>query len=45
MLSDDGSFDPKALDVLEGSFVDLGLLRNKPTDDQLVTRQFVPVKF
>lgn len=45
MLSDDGTFDPKALDVLKDSFVQLGLLAEKPKDDQLVTRQFVPVKF
>jgi len=45
MLSDDGAFDEKALAVLEDSFVQLGLLDEKPKDDQLVTRQFVPVKY
>lgn len=44
MLSDDGTFDPEALAVLKDSFVELGLLDKKPTDDAMLTRQFVPVK-
>jgi ABC-type nitrate/sulfonate/bicarbonate transport system substrate-binding protein len=45
MLSDDGSFDPKAITVLKDSFVELGMLDKKPSDDQMLTRRFVPVKF
>jgi NitT/TauT family transport system substrate-binding protein len=45
MLSDDGTFDSQALSVLEESFVQLELLDHKPTDTQILTRQFVPVKF
>jgi NitT/TauT family transport system substrate-binding protein len=45
MLSDDGAWDPEALTVLKDSFVQLGLIEAKPTDEQMLTRQFVPVKF
>jgi len=45
MLSSDGRFDPQAISVLADSFVDLGMLDKKPTDDQMLTRRFVPVKF
>ncbi len=38
------AFDPW-LAVLKDSFVQLGLLPEQPTDDQMITRQFVPVKF
>ncbi len=45
MMSNDGSFDPAAIDVLKDSFVDLGLLPTRPANDQLFTSRFVPVKF
>jgi NitT/TauT family transport system substrate-binding protein len=45
MLSDNGAFDPQALAVLKESFVQLGLLAEKPKDDEMITRRFVPVKF
>ena len=45
MLLDDGNFDPTAVQVLKDSFVSMGLLPAAPNDDQLFTRQFVPVKF
>jgi len=44
MFSDDGRFDPQAVAVLKQSFVDMGTLQEKPTDDALFTTQFVPVK-
>ncbi len=44
MLSDDGQFDPKAMDVLKDSFIDMGILPGRPNDNQLFTAQFVPVK-
>jgi NitT/TauT family transport system substrate-binding protein len=45
MLSDDGRFDPKAIAVLKKSFVEMGLLNREPKDDEMLTEQFVPVKF
>lgn len=45
MLLDDGHFDPKAVAVLKDSFVEMGMLPTRPTDDQLFTTRFVPVKF
>jgi NitT/TauT family transport system substrate-binding protein len=43
-LSKDGTFDPKGIDVLRQSFVQLGILDKPPTDDQMLTTRFVPVK-
>jgi NitT/TauT family transport system substrate-binding protein len=45
MLSDDGAFDAASLTVLKDSYRDMGLLPEAPTDAQILTRQFVPVKF
>jgi ABC-type nitrate/sulfonate/bicarbonate transport system substrate-binding protein len=44
ILSDDGHFDPKAATILKDSFIDMGVLDQKPSDDQLFTTRFVPVK-
>ena len=44
ILLDDGRFDPKAMAILENSFIDMGILDSKPSDDQLFTTRFVPVK-
>jgi ABC-type nitrate/sulfonate/bicarbonate transport system substrate-binding protein len=44
MLETDGRFDPKAIEVLKTSFVDMGILKERPRDDQLFTTKFVPVK-
>ena len=41
----DGQFDPKGLERLKKSFVQLGFLKKEPSDDQLITTQFLPVKF
>jgi NitT/TauT family transport system substrate-binding protein len=43
-MSDDGQFDPKGLDILKDSFVELAILPQKPSDDQILTRQFVPAR-
>ncbi len=43
-MSTDGVFDPKGLEVLKDSFVALAILPQKPTDDQILTRQFVPAR-
>jgi hypothetical protein len=42
VFSLDGRFRPKALDVLAGSFVDMGLLPDKPDMSKLYTEQFLP---
>jgi ABC-type nitrate/sulfonate/bicarbonate transport system substrate-binding protein len=43
--STDGHFDPKAIDALKQSMIDMGSLGEKPRDDQILTTKFVPVKF
>ena len=42
-MVDDGFFDPGGLEVLKASFVELGMLKEKPGDEQILTKQFVPV--
>ena len=44
MMVMDGQFDPQGLALIKDSFVDLGILDQKPSDDQMLTRQFLPVK-
>lgn len=44
MLSDDGRFDPAALEVLKDSYVGMGILSERPKDEEFLTRAFVPVK-
>lgn len=44
IFTPDGTFDQKALAVLKASFLDMGLLKESPKDEQLLTTQFVPVK-
>jgi len=44
MLGLDGQFDAEGLAVIKQSYVDLGMLDKKPSDDQMLTRQFLPVK-
>jgi NitT/TauT family transport system substrate-binding protein len=43
MLSADGTFDQQAVEVLKDSYVEMGILDAKPSNDQLLTTQFVPV--
>jgi NitT/TauT family transport system substrate-binding protein len=43
-FSSDGHFDPKAVDLVKQSFIDMGSLTEKPRDDQILTTKFVPVK-
>ncbi len=45
MFIDDGTFDPKALEVLKKSWIDMGTLSSIPSNDKLFTTQFVPVKY
>lgn len=42
IFSRDGRFKQKALDVLAGSFVEMGLLTEKPDMSKLYTEQFLP---
>ncbi len=44
MLENDGHFDPQAIEVLKESYLELGTLDKKPSDDQLFTTKFLPVK-
>jgi ABC-type nitrate/sulfonate/bicarbonate transport system substrate-binding protein len=44
MLETDGHFDPQAVEVLKESWVELGTLPTKPSDDQIFTTKFLPVK-
>jgi ABC-type nitrate/sulfonate/bicarbonate transport system substrate-binding protein len=44
MLESDGHFDPQAVEVIKESFVGMGILTEKPANDQLFTTRFVPVK-
>jgi NitT/TauT family transport system substrate-binding protein len=44
MLSDDGVFDDRAMDVLKRSYVELGILEKEPDPKTLYTDKFVPVK-
>lgn len=43
-LESDGHFDPQAIEVLKTSFVDMGILPQKPATDDILTTRFVPVK-
>jgi NitT/TauT family transport system substrate-binding protein len=43
MFSTDGAFNPQALEVLKKSFLDMRILDAIPRDDQMLTRQFIPV--
>jgi hypothetical protein len=43
-FSTDGTFDPQAVAALKDSFLDMGLLKEKPADNVMFTTQFVPVK-
>jgi NitT/TauT family transport system substrate-binding protein len=40
----DGHFDQKGIAVLKKSFLDMDMLKTEPTDDQMYTTQFLPVK-
>jgi NitT/TauT family transport system substrate-binding protein len=43
-LSKNGTFDPKAVQVLKQSFIEMHILKTMPPDSELFTTQFVPVK-
>ena len=43
-LREGGRFDPLAVATLKQSFIDMKTLRSEPTDAELFTTQFVPIK-
>jgi ABC-type nitrate/sulfonate/bicarbonate transport system substrate-binding protein len=43
MFSADGKWEPKAMEVLKKSFIDMKILETVPNDSDLITTQFVPV--
>lgn len=45
LMVPDGEFDPQGLKALKESFVALHILAREPSDAQMLTRQFLPVKF
>jgi NitT/TauT family transport system substrate-binding protein len=45
MMSDDGVFDPAAIEVIRNSLVTLGILDTVPDAKLLFTDRFVPVKY
>jgi NitT/TauT family transport system substrate-binding protein len=45
MFLDDGTFDPKAVEVIKDSWIAMGTLTEKPRNDQIFTTQFLPVKY
>jgi ABC-type nitrate/sulfonate/bicarbonate transport system substrate-binding protein len=44
MFIDDGRFEPRAVATLKQSYLDMKTLRSEPTDAELFTTQFVPIK-
>jgi NitT/TauT family transport system substrate-binding protein len=44
IFSTDGVFDPKAVEVLKQSFIEMGLLKEAPDNNVMFTTEFVPVK-
>lgn len=43
MMSDNGAFNPAAVKLVAKSLVELGILKTKPTPQQMYTDKFVPV--
>jgi NitT/TauT family transport system substrate-binding protein len=43
-LEDDGTFDPKGIEVAKQSLIDMGILAEKPATDKILTTRFLPVK-
>jgi NitT/TauT family transport system substrate-binding protein len=43
-FSTDGAFDPKAIETLKKSYIEMGLLKETPADSEMFTTQFLPVK-
>lgn len=41
MLTDNGQFDPKAIEMLKKSFVEMGTIDKEPTTESMVTTKFI----
>jgi NitT/TauT family transport system substrate-binding protein len=44
MLETDGHIDPQAIALMKDSFLEMGMLQTKPSDDQIIDTRFLPVK-
>jgi ABC-type nitrate/sulfonate/bicarbonate transport system substrate-binding protein len=44
-FSKDGTFNPKAVDFMAQSFVEMGLIEKKPTAEAMIDARFVPAKY
>jgi NitT/TauT family transport system substrate-binding protein len=44
MLETDGHIDPQAVALMKDSFLDMGMLQTKPSDDQIIDARFLPVR-
>ena len=44
MLETDGHIDPQAVALMKDSFLEMGMLQTKPSDDQIIDARFLPVK-
>lgn len=44
MLESDGRIDPQAVDVMLDSFIEMKILPTRPKEDEILTRQFLPVR-
>jgi NitT/TauT family transport system substrate-binding protein len=44
MLEIDGHIDPQAIALMKDSFLEMGMLQTKPSDDQIIDARFLPVK-
>jgi NitT/TauT family transport system substrate-binding protein len=44
MLESDGHIDPQAVALMKDSFLEMGMLETKPSDDQIIDARFLPVK-
>jgi ABC-type nitrate/sulfonate/bicarbonate transport system substrate-binding protein len=44
MLETDGHIDPQAIALMKDSFLEMGMLQTKPSDDQIIDARFLPVK-
>lgn len=44
MLETDGHIDPQAVELMKDSFLEMGMLQTKPSNDQIIDARFLPVK-
>src|SRR6185437_714118 len=44
MLETDGHIDPKAVELMKDSFLEMGMLQTKPSNDQIIDARFLPVR-